>query len=49
MSNVIIVIQINGKKRGLISVKKDMEEKDLVQQAKKVENVEKNLKNKKDC
>ncbi len=46
-SNIIIVIQINGKKRGLISVKKDMEEKDLVQKAKKIENVDKNLKNKK--
>ena len=46
-SNVIIVIQINGKKRGLISVKKDMEEKDLVQKAKKIENLDNNLKNKK--
>ena len=46
-SNVIIVIQINGKKRGLISVKKDIEEKDLVQKAKKIENIDKNLKNKK--
>ena len=35
------------KKRGLVSVKKDIEEKDLVEQAKKVENIEKNLKNKK--
>ena len=34
-------------KRGLVSVKKDIEEKDLVEQAKKVENIEKNLKNKK--
>ena len=46
-SNVIIVIQVNGKKRGLISVKKDIEEKDLVQKAKKIENIDKNLKNKK--
>ena len=44
---VIIVIQVNGKKRGLVSVKKDIEEKDLVEQAKKIENIEKNLKNKK--
>ena len=29
------------KKRGLVSVKKDIEEKDLVEQAKKVENIEK--------
>ena len=46
-SNVVIVIQVNGKKRGLISVKKDTEEKDLVQKAKKVENIDKNLKDKK--
>tara|TARA_A100001011_G_scaffold400597_1_gene516688 strand:+ start:730 stop:3249 length:2520 start_codon:yes stop_codon:yes gene_type:complete len=44
---VIIVIQVNGKKRGLVSVKKDIEEKDLVEEAKKIENIEKNLKNKK--
>ena len=46
-SEVIIVIQVNGKKRGLISVKKNIAEKDLVQKAKKIENVDKNLKNKK--
>ena len=46
-SNVIIVIQVNGKKRGLISVRKDIDEKDLVQKAKKIENIDKNLKNKK--
>ena len=46
-SEVIIVIQVNGKKRGLISVKKDIAEKDLVQKAKKIENIDKNLKNKK--
>ena len=46
-SEVVIVIQVNGKKRGLISVKKDIEEKDLVQKAKKIENIDKNLKNKK--
>ena len=47
MTNVVIVIQVNGKKRGLISVKKDIEEKDLVQKAKKIENIDKNLKIKK--
>ena len=41
------MIQVNGKKRGLISVKKDIEEKDLVKKAKKIENIDKNLKNKK--
>ena len=46
-SNVVIVIQVNGKKRGLISVKKDTEEKELVQKAKKIENIDKNLKDKK--
>ena len=45
-NNVIIVIQVNGKKRGLVSVKKNIEEKDLVQEAKKIENIEKNLKDK---
>ena len=46
-STVIIVIQVNGKKRGLISVKKDIGEQDLVKEAKKIENIDKNLKNKK--
>ena len=45
--NVIIVVQINGKKRGLISAKKDISEVDATKEAKKIENVEKNLRNKK--
>ncbi len=44
---VTIVIQVNGKKRGLISAKKDLAEKDAVREAKKVANIEKNLKDKK--
>jgi len=44
---VTIVIQVNGKKRGLISAKKDIGEKEVIKEAKKVENIEKNLKNKK--
>ena len=42
--NVIIVVQINGKKRGLISAKKDISEVDATKEAKKIENVDKNLK-----
>ena len=45
--NIIIVVQINGKKRGLISAKKDISEVDVTKEAKKIENVEKNLRNKK--
>tara|TARA_B100001123_G_scaffold261715_1_gene291587 strand:- start:391 stop:1272 length:882 start_codon:yes stop_codon:yes gene_type:complete len=44
---VTIVIQVNGKKRGLISAKKDLAEKEAIKEAKKVENIEKNLKDKK--
>jgi len=44
---VTIVIQVNGKKRGLISAKKDIAEEDAVKEAKKIENIEKNLKDKK--
>jgi len=44
---IIIVIQINGKKRGLISTKKDISEKEVLAEAKKIENIEKNLKDKK--
>ena len=44
---IIIVVQINGKKRGLISTKKDVSEKEVLAEAKKIENVEKNLKDKK--
>ncbi len=45
--NVVIVVQINGKKRGLISAKKDLSEVDVVKEAQKIDNVEKNLRNKK--
>ena len=44
---VIIVIQIDGKKRGLFSTKKDIEEDDAIKEAKKIENIKKNLKDKK--
>ena len=44
---VIIVIQIDGKKRGLFSAKKDIGEDDVVKEAKKIENIKKNLKDKK--
>ena len=44
---VTIVIQINGKKRGLISTKKDTPEKEAIKEARKVTNIEKNLKDKK--
>jgi len=44
---VTLVIQINGKKRGLIITKKDLPEKDALIEAKKVENIKKNLKDKK--
>ena len=44
---VIIVIQIDGKKRGLFSTKKDIEEEDAIKEAKKIENIKKNLKDKK--
>ena len=45
--NVVIVVQINGKKRGLISAKKDLSEIDVIKEAQKIDNVEKNLRNKK--
>ncbi len=45
--NVVIVVQINGKKRGLISAKKDISEVDVIREAQKINNVEKNLRNKK--
>ena len=44
---VTIVIQINGKKRGLILAKKDIGEKEVLNEAKKIENIKKNLKDKK--
>ena len=44
---VTLVVQINGKKRGLIIAKKDLSEKDILNEAKKIENIKKNLKDKK--
>ncbi len=44
---VTLVVQINGKKRGLIVTKKDLSEKDVLAKAKKIENIQKNLKGKK--
>ena len=40
-------VPINGKKRGLLSTKKDIEEKEVVAKAKNIENIRKNLTNKK--
>ncbi len=44
---VTLVVQINGKKRGLITTKKDLSEKDVLIEAKKIENIQRNLKDKK--
>ncbi len=44
---VTIVVQIDGKKRGLISTNRDSLEKEVVDAAKKIENITKNLKDKK--
>ena len=44
---VTLVVQVNGKKRGLIVTKKDLSEKEVLMEAKKIENIKKNLKNKK--
>ena len=44
---ITLVVQINGKKRGLIIAKKDLSEKEVMVQAKKIENIKKNLKDKK--
>ena len=44
---IALVVQINGKKRGLIVTKKDLSEKDALIEAKKIENIRKNLKDKK--
>ena len=46
-SDVTIVIQINGKKRGLLSTKKDMSEQEAIAKAKNIENIRRNLANKK--
>ena len=40
-------MQVNVKKRGLFSTKKDTTEQEAIDRAKKIENIEKNLKNKK--
>ena len=45
--SVTIVVQINGKKRGLLSTKKDVGEEEIVAKAKNIENINKNLTNKK--
>ena len=44
---VTLVVQINGKKRGLFDAKRDLSEKDALSEAKKIENIKKNLKDKK--
>ena len=44
---ITLVVQINGKKRGLFITKKDLSEKDALVEAKKIENIRKNLKDKK--
>ena len=46
-NEVVIVVQVNGKKRGLFSTKRNINEIDAIKEAKKIENIEKNLKNKK--
>ena len=44
---ITLVVQINGKKRGLIIAKKDLDEKEVIIKAKKIDNIKKNLKDKK--
>ena len=44
---ITLVVQINGKKRGLFVTKKDLPEKKALMEAKKIENIKKNLKDKK--
>ena len=41
------MVQINGKKRGLFTAKKDLTEKEAFVEAKKIQNIKKNLKDKK--
>ena len=41
--SITIVIQVNGKKRGLLSTKIDIPEKDAIAQAEEIENIKKNL------
>ena len=44
--NITIVIQINGKKRGLLNLKKDTDEKELLSLIKKDEKINKHIENK---
>ena len=44
---VTLVVQVNGKKRGLIVAKKDLSEKEALIEAKKIDNIKKNLKDRK--
>ena len=43
----IIIIQVNGKKRSSISIKEEMDEKDLINEIKKMKLIEKYITNKK--
>ena len=45
--NIIIVVQINGKKRGLIDTKRDVSEKDIVDKVMSDINLTKYMENKK--
>ena len=45
--NINFIIQINGKKRGLLNMKKDTNENELLKIAKNEKNIEKFLKTKK--
>jgi len=44
---ITMVVQVNGKKRGMFVAKKNLAEKDALIEAKKIENIKKNLKDKK--
>ena len=44
---VTLVVQINGKKRGIFTAKKDLSENSALIEAKKIDNIKKNLKGKK--
>ena len=45
-NDITIVIQINGKKRGLLSTTKGIEEKEAIAKAKNIENIRKYVQNK---
>ena len=47
VENVKIVVQINGKKRGILEMSKDVDEKTLLEMVKKEDKINKNLFNKK--